>query len=112
MRGNACDIIVRGGYPVTSRDRGRGMPRPYIGACMSRFAVAVIVLVAMVTPVRADDWPQWLGPKRDGVWREQGTIDRFPEGGAKVRWKAPVGGGFAGPAVAAGRVFEIGRAHV
>ena len=35
---------------------------------MSRFAVAVIVLVAIVTPVRADDWPQWLGPKRDGVW--------------------------------------------
>jgi outer membrane protein assembly factor BamB len=54
---------------------------------------------------RADDWPQWLGPRRDGVWRETGVVDRFPEGGAKVRWRVPVAGGYAGPAVAGGRVF-------
>ena len=32
----------------------------------------------------ADDWPQWLGPKRDGVWRETGILEKFPEGGPKV----------------------------
>jgi outer membrane protein assembly factor BamB len=54
---------------------------------------------------RADDWPQWLGPQRDGVWREKGIQDKFPPGGPKVRWRYPVGAGYSGPAVAAGRVY-------
>src|SRR5262249_42110569 len=35
--------------------------------------------------------------------------DKFPEGGPKIVWRAPVGGGYAGPAVAAGRVYVIDR---
>jgi outer membrane protein assembly factor BamB len=54
---------------------------------------------------RADDWPQWMGPTRDGVWRETGIVDKFPAGGPKVKWRVPVAGGYAGPAVAAGRVY-------
>src|SRR5947209_19621807 len=54
---------------------------------------------------RADDWPQWLGPTRDDVWHETGIVERFPEGGPKVLWRAPVAGGYAGPAVAHGKVF-------
>ena len=53
----------------------------------------------------ADYWPQWLGPRRDSVWRETGILERFPEGGPEVKWRARVAGGFAGPAVAGGRVF-------
>ena len=30
---------------------------------------------------RADDWPQWLGPKRDSVWRETGLLEKFPASG-------------------------------
>jgi len=26
----------------------------------------------------ADDWPQWRGPNRDGVWRESGIFDAIP----------------------------------
>jgi outer membrane protein assembly factor BamB len=55
----------------------------------------------------ADDWPQWLGPKRDGVWRETGLVEQFPKGGPKQLWKAPVGIGYAGPAVAGGKVFVM-----
>jgi outer membrane protein assembly factor BamB len=53
----------------------------------------------------ADDWPQWLGPQRDGVWREDGIMDQFPAGGPKARWRVPVHSGYAGPAVAGERVF-------
>ena len=53
----------------------------------------------------ADDWPQWLGPKRDGVWREAGVAEKFPPGGPKVLWRVPVGGGYAGPSVAGGKVY-------
>ncbi|MEX2112422.1 MAG: PQQ-binding-like beta-propeller repeat protein [Pirellulales bacterium] len=55
----------------------------------------------------ADDWPQWLGPQRDGVWRESGLLDKFPDGGPKVLWRKPLGIGYAGPAVAGGRVFVM-----
>jgi outer membrane protein assembly factor BamB len=55
----------------------------------------------------ADDWPQWLGPKRDSVWRETGIVERFPDDGLKVKWRAEVGMGYSGPAVADGRVFVM-----
>jgi outer membrane protein assembly factor BamB len=58
---------------------------------------------------RADDWPQWLGPQRDGVWRESGILDRFPPDGPKVRWRTPIGMGYSGPAVAGARVFVTDR---
>src|SRR6478736_400710 len=64
-----------------------------------------ILALAVAAPAVADDWPQWLGPKRDGVWRETGILDKFPDTGPKVVWRAPVSGGFAGPAVAGGRVY-------
>ena len=57
----------------------------------------------------ADDWPQWLGPKRDGVWRETGILKQFPKDGLNIRWRTPVNAGYAGPAVAAGRVYVIDR---
>ena len=53
----------------------------------------------------ADDWPQWLGPKRDSIWRESAIVDAFPATGPKFLWKAPIGSGYAGPALAEGKVF-------
>lgn len=53
----------------------------------------------------ADDWPQWLGPKRDSVWRETGIVSRFPKQGLRTIWRTPIAEGYAGPAVAHDRVF-------
>ena len=64
-------------------------------------------LVWGVTPVDADDWHQWRGAERLGVWNETGIIDEFPDDGLKVTWRVPIGSGFAGPAVANGRVFAL-----
>lgn len=57
------------------------------------------------TIVRADDWPQWMGPNRDAVWRETGILEKFPVSGARVLWRTPIGGGYAGPAVVGNRVY-------
>jgi outer membrane protein assembly factor BamB len=57
----------------------------------------------------ADDWPQWLGPERDGVWRETGILKQFKADGPKVRWRQKISSGYAGPAVANGRVFVTDR---
>jgi outer membrane protein assembly factor BamB len=73
-----------------------------------RWSVWAIV-VSCGTVLHADDWPQWLGPERDGVWRETGIVEKFPADGVKVRWRVPIGGGYSGPAVAAGRVYVLDR---
>jgi len=62
-------------------------------------------LVGGLAAARGDDWPQWLGPQRDGVWRETGILEKFPTNGPTVLWRAPLDGGYSGPAVAAGRVY-------
>lgn len=70
---------------------------------------ALLLLLGASLPLHADDWPQWRGPSRDGVWREEGILEQFPAQGLAVRWRTPVGPGFSGPAVAAGRVFLMDR---
>jgi outer membrane protein assembly factor BamB len=72
-----------------------------------RCGIAACVLGAVLGVGRADDWPQWLGPKRDSVWRETGIVETFPPEGPPVRWRAPIAGGYAGPAVADGRVYVM-----
>lgn len=67
------------------------------------------LLLILSSSVRADDWPQWLGPKRDAVWRETGILDKFPVDGPKVRWRTPIGAGYSGPVVAKGRVYVTDR---
>ena len=34
----------------------------------------------------AEDWHQWRGVDRLGVWHETGIVDHFPEGGLKTTW--------------------------
>jgi outer membrane protein assembly factor BamB len=60
-------------------------------------------------PLRADDWPQWRGPNRDGVWRETGTIEKFGSPEIKLKWRMPISSGYTGPTVAEGRVYVADR---
>jgi hypothetical protein len=66
-------------------------------ACVSCLQIALCLATA-------DDWPQWHGPRRDGIWREAGILERFPTEGPKLLWRAAIGGGYSGPAVSDGRV--------
>jgi outer membrane protein assembly factor BamB len=70
-----------------------------------RTVVTLVGVMCLMPVARADDWPQWLGPERDGVWRDACLPDALMDDTVTVRWRTPVGGGYAGPAVAAGRVF-------
>ena len=71
----------------------------------STLLILSVVLLGSSARLQADDWPQWMGPQRDSVWREDGIVDRFPKNGLKVTWRAKVQFGYAGPAVADGRVY-------
>jgi outer membrane protein assembly factor BamB len=75
------------------------LPRSYRWLC---FGQASLLLAS---GARANDWPQWRGTNRDGIWSETGVLQTFPMDGLKVRWRAPVGGGLSSPVVAQDRVF-------
>lgn len=60
--------------------------------------------------VIADDWPQWGGPRRDLAWHETGIVKELKTKDLLPRvWSAPLGAGYAGPAVVNGRVFVMDR---
>lgn len=73
-----------------------------------RWAILVL-LVAGGLELRADDWPQWMGPQRDGVWRESGLLEKFGSNDLKPRWRVSVQAGYVGPAVVGDRLFMLDR---
>ncbi len=79
---------------------------PVRNSCLIALAATALLCAP---PAHADDWPQWMGPKRDNVWRETGVVEKFPAGGPKVLWRTPVGGGYTGPAVAGGKVYVMDK---
>jgi outer membrane protein assembly factor BamB len=74
-----------------------------------RFWPILLASLAACLPARADDWPQWRGPERDGVWRETGLLDKFAAEKLKLRWRVPLAAGYSGPTVADGRVYVTDR---
>src|SRR5262249_5348274 len=97
----------QGSGPLQIPQESNGMRLILAHLSLSLFIPAI--LLSLPTLAWADDWPQWLGPQRDGVWRETGILDKFPAGGPKVRWRTPLGGGYAGPAVVKDRVYVTDR---
>jgi outer membrane protein assembly factor BamB len=55
------------------------------------------------------DWPQFLGPNRDGVYSGDDIADAFAAGGPPSVWEKNVGAGFSGPVVANGRLILFHR---
>jgi outer membrane protein assembly factor BamB len=74
-----------------------------------KYLAVLLLTVQAHNRAGADDWPQWLGPQRDAIWRETGILEQFPPEGPPIRWRTPIGGGYAGPAVANGRVYVTDR---
>ncbi|HTU22130.1 MAG TPA: PQQ-binding-like beta-propeller repeat protein [Gemmataceae bacterium] len=64
--------------------------------------LTVFVCSVTVLPAFAEDWPQWLGPRRDNSSKEK--VAPWKEK-LKVLWRKPAGEGHSSPVVADGRVF-------
>ena len=69
----------------------------------------LVIVVAFVSPMwAADPWPQWRGPKRDGISPEKGLLDEWKDSPPLV-WKVQgLGNGYASPVVADGIVCTMG----
>lgn len=77
---------------------------PHAGTIISTLVLTIAPLCA-----RAEDWPQFLGPRRDSTSEQKGILRTWPAEGPEVLWTVPVGRGFGGPAVKAGKVYLLDR---
>ena len=95
----------------------RGVPR--LGVLLgSLMAAAGLLTATAVTPpgtgataIASSEpgWPQFRGPKRDGVSSEEGLLKTWEEAGPKLLWKAEgIGRGFSSPIITRNRIFITG----
>ena len=77
--------------------------RPFITAA------ACLALSAGLSSRAIDDWPQWRGPKRDGISAERGLLKTWPGSGPPLAWKAQgAGEGYSSFSSANGRLYTMG----
>ncbi|MCA9130551.1 MAG: PQQ-like beta-propeller repeat protein [Planctomycetales bacterium] len=72
---------------------------------LAGLALGVLYASAASSVAVADDWPQWMGPNRDGVYQEENVIEQIPDEGLPILWRTKIAAGYSGPAVSGGRVF-------
>jgi len=67
------------------------------------------LLLAAASPLSAQDWPQFLGPNRNGSTSVTNLAAQWPKDGPPVVWQRKVGQGFAGQVVSGGRLILFHR---
>ena len=77
--------------------------------CFRLFRSWFLLGVCAVTANAASDWPQFLGPHRNGVYDGPIFSQRWPTQGLPVTWRKPVGHGFAGPVVVGHQLILFAR---
>jgi outer membrane protein assembly factor BamB len=92
-----------------SSDEGNPMKRMTAVAAIALGPLPVLVALGLGAQTTVADWPQHLGPERNGVYRGPALADNWGAGGPKVVWTKPVGQGFSGPVVADGRLILFHR---
>lgn len=73
--------------------------------------LAAVLAASALIPTFADDWPQWRGPDRNGISKETGWLDNWPQQGPTIAWKASVGLGFSSFVVSGGKAVVVGHAE-
>ena len=72
-----------------------------------------VMLIAAIVMIVAGsilaDWPQYLGPNRNGTSDQKGLLRSWPENGPEVLWNVAVGKGFGGPVIKDGKVYLLDR---
>ncbi len=66
-------------------------------------------LLILVNSIYSQDWPQFLGPERNGTSPQKGILKTWPETGPEVLWSVDLGIGYGGPVVKDGKVYLLDR---
>jgi outer membrane protein assembly factor BamB len=70
---------------------------------------SAVILLVLAATASAGDWPQFLGPERNGVYHGTEIGVDWPNGSPPKVWEKKVGEGFAGPAVVGRRLLFFHR---
>ena len=70
--------------------------------------IPVVVLLVCISNIYAQDWPQYLGPNRNGVSTQKDILRSWPQQGPEVLWTVNVGIGFGGPVIKDGKGLFTG----
>lgn len=76
---------------------------------ISKTIIPLVVILACIANVYAQDWPQYLGPNRNSVSDQKGVLRSWPENGPEVLWTVEVGIGYGGPVVKDGKLYLLDR---
>ena len=71
--------------------------------------IRISIYVMLAAVALAQDWPQFLGPTRNGVYPGNDLAPRWGADGPAVVWKKDIGAGFSSPVVAQGRLILFHR---
>lgn len=82
---------------------------PPVGRPAAGWVFLAFVMLGWVRPAPGGDWPQILGPQRNGQAEGEQLLAEWPDGGPQPLWKYPLGEGFAGPAAVGSRVIVFHR---
>lgn len=71
----------------------------------------LLLLLLGITSIgcQTQDWPDWRGHNRDGVWETSGIVEEFDTDVIELKWSVPVGSGYSGPTVSEGKVYVTDR---
>ena len=73
-------------------------------------SIRLAACTVLAFPAFADDWPQWRGPRRDGLSAETGLLKSWPPEGPRLVWKTQgLGDGYSAFSVAGGRLYTQGQ---
>jgi outer membrane protein assembly factor BamB len=72
-------------------------------------AIVTALVFGWAVHAVAHDWPQFLGPARNGVYSGPALSETWPPSGPRVVWRKAVGQGFSGPVVTQGKVIQFHR---
>ncbi|MCX7013020.1 MAG: PQQ-binding-like beta-propeller repeat protein [Candidatus Sumerlaeota bacterium] len=78
---------------------------------MKRIALLTVLVAARASGALAADWPQLLGPDRNGSSPETGLARAWPAAGPTVVWTVPLGEGYGGPVIREGKVYILDRVN-
>ena len=89
--------------PFLHRNLAANAPR------LRRWAWLLLAPGLIGAEVPPADWPQFLGPERNGVYRGSPLAATWPTEGPRVVWQRELGAGFSGPAISANRLVIFHR---
>src|SRR5664279_3039010 len=80
---------------------------------MSKLKVIKLILVLsgvfLFFSSASQEWPDWRGSNREGIWKDTGIVTKFKNNTIPLKWSIPCGSGYSGPTVSGGKVYLTDR---